>query len=123
MSNDELFLLEWQLIAGEFNLKIEAPYYLCIGGANIEVNLMLYNFGGFPGMVIVNDYSKIEKYRKKMGRIGFSVLDSPKAIAPLTDEDKKDIINMLSDWGWTGSEKEKPDWIIENINEETNETD
>lgn len=119
MEKDDFFLMEWKLIAKELNLQVEIPYTLNIDGKLIEVNLLLRNFGGIPGTIIVNDYDKIKDYTKKFGSLGFSVFSTPPKFEPLlTAQEKEEIIYMLSEWGWTGPEDEKPSWLLNDIDHE-----
>ena len=49
----------------------------------------------------------------------FWVFSTPKKFEPsLTAQEKEEIIYMLSEWGWTGPEDEKPSWVLNDIDHE-----
>lgn len=106
-------LKKWKSARAELGLDIVAPYEVDLGNnVKVRAEFLVKHFGGRNGTLIFTDSDEFWKYHDQLSKLhyGTSVLDEP------TDEadvlfDKEAFIEMLSEWEWTGSEGEKPDWI------------
>ena len=105
-------LLEmWKVVAHDLGLAISAPYiFILPSGEKVYAQILLKNFGPDKGMLIVRNYSEVERCVDELlkERYGFSVLDDPGESEQYV---RRDYIELLDDWGWSGDKKEKPIWI------------
>jgi hypothetical protein len=102
----------WRTISADLGLEMEAPYQIHFtDGAVIDADLLLKNFGGDKGMLLFDDYSKIEDYTQPIidAGYGFSVL--PRYSKSYV-YDAEIIMDMLAEWTWTGPVEEKPTWLV-----------
>jgi hypothetical protein len=104
----------WRLAAKELDLEIVIPYELKTKTFSLTAQVLLKNFGGEKGMLIVSDYRIIEPFRNEVIKLGygFSTLAEPDRDWPFNDEEKEAFIEMLDEWGWTGNSDEEPEWLI-----------
>jgi hypothetical protein len=101
----------WAQAAADLGLDIDVPYSVRLpSGASVDARVHLRNFGGDNGMLVVSDYSIVSMLLDELASqgYGFSVLDDP-----LQSEvyDREVFIEMLTDWGWSGTSAERPSWI------------
>ncbi|ULG94611.1 hypothetical protein FH584_20195 (plasmid) [Leptospira interrogans] len=61
-------------------------------------------------MLIITNYEDVEPYLEKIyeAGYGFSTLSEPSENEQYS---RKDFIELLSDWGWTGDVNLKPEWL------------
>ena len=104
---------KWKRVANDLGLDFVAPFELILASSvRTRVPVLLRNFGGPKGMLIVADYSESLKtgWAEEAVRAGygFSVMSEPEA----GEEYERDVsIEVLADWGWYGSESERPAWL------------
>ena len=111
MNTGESLHSRWQAAALDLGLQIVAPYELALpSGVRIRVPLLVKHFGGREGMLVVTDYSRIADWVDEIGLAGYGFSTSSE---PRPDEvyDRDDCIAVLADWGWTGTDSERPRWI------------
>jgi len=104
---------KWRAAAVELGLDVVSPFDLVLSaGKDLHVPLLVKNFGARNGMLIVTDYSVVKPHLKLISDLGFgfSVLEEPlRPAAGIYDLDT--MIEMLSDWGWSGATEQCPAWI------------
>ena len=99
----------------DLGLDIVAPYWLKLNDTTeLKVELLVKNFGGGLGTLIVTDYAQIKPYIERLQSLGygFSVLEEPNDKTSQT-YDRETFVELLSDWGWTGARADKPQWLRE----------
>jgi len=104
----------WRVAAKELGLDIVIPYELKAKEFSLTALVLLKNFGGEHGMLIVSDYGIIEPFRDQVIKLGygFSTLTEPDRDWPFTGEEKEAFIEMLDEWGWSGDPDEEPEWLV-----------
>jgi hypothetical protein len=105
---------EWEAARDDLGLEIVAPYDLRItGNVAVRAEVLVRNYGARNGMLIVTDYAVIQPWLKPLEALGygFSTLEEPTGDGREA-YDRGTFIEMLSDWGWSGPEAEKPEWIM-----------
>ena len=98
----------WERAERELGIQINRPYAVIVGSATqLIADVRILDFGGRSGMLVVRSYSDIKDHIPEIRRQGFSysVFD-----ANQVQYDRADFIEMLRDWGWTGSGA-APAWI------------
>jgi len=103
----------WLTAARELDLDIKVPFELKAKTFSLTAQVLLKNFGGDAGMLIVSNYRVIEPFRDqiiKMG-YGFVTMAEPERDWPFTGEEKEAFIEMLAEWGWTGDPDAEPEWL------------
>jgi len=101
----------WQIAAKDLDLEIITPFILMLSsGVEIETEFLLKNFGASKGIIVINEYDKISSYVDDIVNegYGFSVLDEP---FDNEQYSRDDYVEILSDWGWSGDENNKPSWL------------
>lgn len=102
----------WIQAASDLGLEIHVPYSVRLpSGVSVDARVHLQNFGGINGMLVVSDYSSISMLFDEITSqgYGFSVLDDP---LPSEVYDREVFIEMLVDWGWSGTSAERPSWMV-----------
>ena len=82
-------------------------------GQEIVVPALIPELGFENGMIIVSDFNEIIEIERviksSLPEIGYGY----SCLSDFTDSyDKETSIDMFSDWGWNGSPKTKPTWMI-----------
>ncbi|EKO16890.1 MULTISPECIES: hypothetical protein [Leptospira] len=101
----------WKDAAENLNLEVEIPFSIILAdNLKINVSVLLKNFGAKNGMLIITNYEDVEPYLEKIyeAGYGFSTLSEPSENEQYS---RKDFIELLSDWGWTGDVNLKPEWL------------
>ncbi|MFQ3858023.1 hypothetical protein ACLK29_19105 [Leptospira kirschneri] len=101
----------WKDAAKNLNLEVEIPFSIILAdNLKINVSVLLKNFGAKNGMLIITNYEDVEPYLEKIyeAGYGFSTLSEPSENEQYS---RKDFIELLSDWGWTGDVNLKPEWL------------
>ena len=101
------FQQHWVRIAARFGLKVQIPFEVDLAGERLTVPVLLEEFGARRGMLLVTSYQDIEAVTQRLvgAGFGYSCLDD----SPDPDLDESQIVDMLRDWGWSGS-REAPNW-------------
>lgn len=103
----------WTQACQLLGLQLVAPFVLKTkSGAEIKAIALIKDFGAPMGMMILDDYSKVEEIIDEITEMGygFSVLDEPLEHEGFDIADYKDV---LKDWGWSGANESKPEWLKE----------
>jgi hypothetical protein len=99
---------KWETARDDLGIEIAAPYDLEVQpGVTIRADLLVRDFGGRPGTLVVTEYSRVRSHLNTLEELGygFSVLTAARSY------DRSEFIDMLSDWGWTGEAARKPSWV------------
>ena len=98
----------WQMAADDLGLDIQAPYEVDLSnGEKITAPVLISNFGGEKGMLILTDDDVFWKHHETLTDRGFGVSVSEET----TPYDRDEFIDMLSDWGWEGGPDNRPVWL------------
>ncbi len=103
----------WRSAAADLGLEIEAPFERTLGsGRRIRAPLLLRNFGGVQGMVILSRSTELEGVEGELEQAGFGycVMSEPRSDEVYA---RSVVIEVLNDWGWTGAPAERPTWLVE----------
>lgn len=98
----------------DLKVDIDLGYVVRLNsGEFIEADVFIPHFGSDKGMLIVSDHNVIKNIQDELVNkgYGYSVIDHP---LPNEKYCREDMIEMLSDWGWTGSKSSCPSWVEEN---------
>lgn len=100
----------WARVAKHLGLKVRIPFRVDLTDDRLTVPVLLEEFGGERGMLLVTSYKRIAAVTDQLVNAGFgySCLDA----SPPRDLDEAEmtqIIKMLRDWGWSGN-GEAPKW-------------
>jgi hypothetical protein len=100
----------WEQASDDLGLELVIPFDLDLGtGVIIHAELLVKNFGGRNGTMIVKKYGAVKNNLEQIQKLGFgfSVLDEPR-----DPYDRATMIEMLRDWEWTGPRSQAPKWMI-----------
>src|ERR1700744_248020 len=92
----------WKIAEQDLGVKIEAPFQLTLpDGTRLAFDVLVKEFGGDNGTVLVDDFLEIKPYVDQLARMGFgySAYMQPPASEVYNREG---YIELLRDWGWTG---------------------
>ena len=114
---DQITKNNWIICAEDLKIDIQIPFYIEINKSEIET-ILFKNFGNRNGTIVFNSFDKLNRiqdsFNKRYKNYNMAVFDY--SLLNYKTDIRKAIIEMLSVWGWTGQEKEKPSWLLENIN-------
>lgn len=102
----------WQAAAVDLALEVATPYEVVLpSGARVAARVLVKKFGGDHGMLLVRNYSDVSSVISELIEegYGFSVMDDP---LPGDEYGRQTTIEVLRDWGWTGSQDDTPAWLI-----------
>jgi hypothetical protein len=101
------FQRAWMELARRFNLRVQAPFRVQVGTKEIEVPVLLEQFGAAKGMLLLPRYAPIAAVADQLVGLGFGYSCLGDWLGEPADTEA--IADMLRDWGWTG-EGNAPDW-------------
>lgn len=111
MTNYKKLINHWEMAASDLGLDLVVPYCLVLdSGIELNALFLVKDFGSPKGMLIFSHYEQIEScsdYVLSAG-YGFAVLDMPSESEVY---DRDEFIEVLLDWGWSGEDKKRPDWV------------
>lgn len=100
------FQKEWNEIATRWGLSVETPFVVEVAGEDVTVPVLLGDFGGAHGILLVLDFGLISSYADDLVALGygFSCLGEPTGIAHpgLGSDADEALVEMLVDWGCSG---------------------
>jgi len=104
----ESFQKEWKELARILDLDIKLNFRIQTAHSHFIAPVLLKNFGAELGMILVTDFQSIKSIADELfdRGYGFSTLSEP---SENEETDKNSTMEMLYDWGWTGS-CEPPPW-------------
>ena len=94
-------------------MQISAPFNVAVNdGTELQAAFLVRSFGAERGMLVFRNTDEVTRHHDALLQLGYgySVIDSPLENEPY---DRDDYVALLSDWGWSGNEMERPDWIVE----------
>ena len=102
----------WQVAASDLGFVVDGPVTIEVGGTRMSVPVFVEGFGAVRGMLIVTSYSDVKPHIEALAHAGFgySVMSEPRQNETY---DRESFIEMLSDWGWSGSPQERPAWVVD----------
>jgi len=101
----------WGAAANDLQFCIVAPFTLTLpSGAAVEAEVLVIGFGASNGMLVFSEPAVIKEHGDEIvsSGYGYSVFDPPGAHE---EYDRDDYVEMLSDWGWSGTPESKPSWL------------
>jgi hypothetical protein len=106
------FQEEWNGIAVRWGLSVETPFVVRVAGQDVTVPVLLRDFGATHGMLLVTDFSLISPHTDELVNLGYgySCLNEPTGVPH--PEAEQALMEMLSDWGWSGTGSPPP-WYRE----------
>jgi hypothetical protein len=100
----------WKRVAKDLRIEIEAPFRLALpGGANLYVSALVKHFGRARGMVVDADYSIISPHIAALVEQDFGYCGNVGGAPEIYD--RTSMVEVLTDWGWSGPSDNKPDWL------------
>ncbi|MCB2100092.1 MAG: hypothetical protein KDE22_04435 [Rhodobacterales bacterium] len=106
---DSSFIDTWNAAAADLGLQITFGFEIKVGTKVVlRPDVFLKDFGHTLGMLVFRRPAGLAGQGEALVQLGYgySVVDFGGTYR------RDSFINMLSDWGWTGNEAERPDWIV-----------
>ena len=101
---------EWSVEAADLGLTIIAPFRLILpDGRELEFDALLKNFGYKNGTLLTSNHD-IWDHREAIIGLGYgwSIMGE---YSEHEVYDRAGYIEVLADWGWSGPESSKPNWL------------
>jgi hypothetical protein len=99
----------WRAAASDVGLELEAPFTCRLAsGATINAVARLGRFGARRGMIIVSDYAIVRPHEAELLESGFGYSTMSDPTSPYQ---RDGCLEVLRDWGWTGTPKDSPPWL------------
>lgn len=111
----------WKRCAVDLNIEIQVPF--CVEIDNQPIELILFkNFGSQMGTLVFNSFNVLDTIEKKKGKQikGYNISVFDYQLLHYDEEVQDSVIEMLTEWGWTGSEDKRPFWLLDACNIEKN---
>ena len=109
MSSPEI--LFWQRVAKDLGIDIVTPFEAVFSdGSRLTVSAWVKNFGAPRGMLINADYDVLKPHKHKIVESGYGYSSNLGSSADRYE--RSSMIEVLKDWGWSGTADEKPDWLL-----------
>lgn len=115
---DSRLVMHWERAARDLQIEVIAPFLADLPcGSSIRAEVLVIQFGAIKGMLIIEEYSRIEPHVSQLRKAGygFSVMREPRIGQPYALED---FVDVLCDWGWTGPVERTPEWVRTELAEE-----
>jgi len=100
----------WADRASRLRLSVAIPFTLSFGRATLNVPVLLRQFGGRNGMLLVTDYEPIRPHADRVVELGYGYSCLSEPSSPTEADDEAALLHMLRDWGWSG-EGTQPTWL------------
>jgi hypothetical protein len=100
----------WQQAGRLLGFAVETPYVVMLSdGLSLNFSARLPDFGAAGGMLISDSYGHFASHISELAAAGYgySVLDAQ----PNESIIRKDVIELLQDWGWSSSSTCAPVWL------------
>jgi hypothetical protein len=111
LTNESRLLASWKHAANDLGIEVSGPYDVVLPtGARFQVPVLVRNFGGSKGMLVLSDYAIVKDWSDEVVQAGYgySIMSEPEA----GEEYARDVfIEVLADWGWRGPMSGKPVWL------------
>jgi len=105
-------LLSWLAQArDELGLHVDREFTVALDDKHvIHAVARVRDLGAEKGMLVVSDYDEVKAHLAQITKAGYglSVLDEP---SPLEEYDLERYAQMFRDWGWSGVESQRPQWM------------
>ena len=96
--------------SGALGIDVVAPFEAeLVDGTRLEFVALVRNFGGPSGMLVAKDYDVVKQHRQKIVDSGFGYATN--LGGSQNSCRTAQVIDILKDWGWTGPEDQKPEWL------------
>lgn len=100
----------WKDAERDLGISVSGPVNIRINDQiSIRADMLVRNFGGRLGTIVVEDYSAIEPYVSAICAAGYFWSN----FGPPTRQhayDREMVIDVLRDWGWSGLPEDAPSW-------------
>jgi hypothetical protein len=104
-------LAKWRRAASDLGLDVVGPFeVILLSGTCLQAPVLIRCFGGANGMLLIFSYESVKERSSEIlqAGYGFSVVSMPDLDE---DYDREIFVEVLSDWGWSGAEAERPAWL------------
>jgi len=101
----------WEKAASDLNLRITVPFNLHLTNeSHLEAPMLVHHFGANKGMLVFTNYDDVSPCVNELAKsgYGFSVLSEP---GEYEHYEVEEYMELLAEWGWTGSDELRPDWL------------
>ena len=100
----------WTRAAQDLRIEIITPFEVIFhDGSRLHVAALIKNFGPPNGMLVNDDYAVLAPYTTKILESGYGYASN--LGSDPTAYTRPSLIEILKDWGWSGAESKKPDWL------------
>jgi hypothetical protein len=97
-------------VGDDLKIQIITPFEAVFSdGSRVQVAALVKDFGAAQGMLIDADYGVLKPHVALLLESGYGYSSNlghhPSGYTRTT------MIAILQDWGWSGSDNQKPDWL------------
>jgi len=93
----------WHQAGADLGLRVTAPFVLSTPNGEFLFDVLVHDFGSEQGMLLMESWSDEKAQAARLLGYGFSCLGAGAY-------DRSGFINVLQDWGWSGSST-APAWL------------
>jgi hypothetical protein len=100
----------WKMASEDLGVDIVTPFDAVLSnGTRLHVAALVKNFGAPRGMLIAFAYDTLKPYVRKIIEDGYGY--SAQLGNSPAGYDRATMLDILKDWGWSGSEDKRPPWL------------
>lgn len=96
--------IAWQRAAEDLQIGVTAPFFLESKGQRLEFGALVHSFGSSKGMLLFENWSLALAEAASSEGYGYSCISGGLY-------DRESTIEVLRDWGWSGSPQAAPPWF------------
>ncbi len=116
---DNNVLKAWRMASADLGLSIQSPFTLTMPtGKQITYGLLIKDFGSDLGIIIYTTFDRDDVDDEPWKYGYYSSALNPEHYSKY---DRKYFIEALTDWGYFGDIKSKPDWYKGHLNSQNKE--
>lgn len=110
LTTSEADLEFWKMVAADLGIDIAIPFEVILSDGNrLRITALVKDFGPPKGMLVTLDYNILKPHRDQIIESGFGystqIGNSP------AEYDRRTMIDVLKDWGWSGASDKRPIWL------------
>lgn len=98
------------MVAEDLGIEILASHQMTLpSGKQLDIRALIKHFGAPHGMVVVDDYEMASTSLLTLIEYGYGYASNIGGTP--ADYDQTQMIEMLTDWGWSGANNKRPVWL------------
>lgn len=105
----------WSQAGKDLGFEVVSPFQLVLSsGHPLNIPILVKGFGAKNGMLVTTTFRSIEDYTDQIAEMGYG-FSTMSEYAAGQAYNAEDFIDVLKDWGWSGSSETEPGWLKDSL--------